>query len=72
MCYNKNILERKFVVVVWVRNEIKEVFMEYIYSISYKGEKIELTDELNSKILEILSLENTKQSPEEELNWEVV
>ena len=46
--------------------------MKYIYSISYKGEKIELTDELNSKILEILSLENTKQSPEEELNWEVV
>ena len=46
--------------------------MEYIYSISYKGEKIKLTDELNSKILEILSLENTKQSLEEELNWEVV
>lgn len=46
--------------------------MKYIYSISYKGEKIELTDELNSKILEILSLENTKQSPEEEFKCEVV
>lgn len=42
--------------------------MEYIYSIYFKGEKIELTDELNSKISEILSLENTKQSSEEDLN----
>lgn len=42
--------------------------MKYIYSIYFKGEKIELTDELNLKILEILSLENTKQSSEEDLN----
>ena len=39
--------------------------MEYIYSISYKGEKIELTDELNEKIMDILFSKNDKQSYEE-------